>query len=116
MTVLNKLEVCKQTRKIAANSLYNALSSLLNAKQSISEVLLRDVWLTEMRKNKNIFQDGWYDPPPHGIIVLFGDDKNVERVNFKSVRPEKFWPRENIFLDKKNGIAFLYASPVDKKT
>jgi hypothetical protein len=48
--------------------------------------------------------------------VLFGTDQDPQRVNYKSIRPEDKWPREDVFLDIKKGIAYLFASPVDKKT
>lgn len=113
---MDKLEICKQTRKIASDSLYEALKKLLKSKKPISEVMLRDAWLFEMRKNKNVFPDGWYDPPPHGIIVLFAADNNTKRLDFKSARPKEFWPRDDVFLDRKKGIALLYSSPVDKES
>jgi len=113
---MDKLEICKSTRKIAADSLYTVLKKLLASTQLISEVMLRDEWLEEMQKNKTIFTEGWYIPPPHGMIVLFATDKKVERINYKSVRIEEKWPRNDIFLDKKNGLAYFYASPVDKQS
>lgn len=111
-----KLKICKQTRKYAADALYKVLKELLPAAQPISEVLLRDAWLTELRKNNDIFSDGWYTPPPHGIIALFSDDQNVERISYKSARPEKNWPKNDTYLNSKNGIIYLYASPVDKNS
>lgn len=44
---LDKFEICKRTRKIAADSLYNVLKRLLQTKKSISEVVLSDAWLAE---------------------------------------------------------------------
>ncbi len=116
MSKIDKLEICKQTRKIAADSLYKVLEELLASSKPISEVMLRDAWLAEMRKNKNIFPDGWYLPPPHGMIVLFADDKNVERFDYKNARWKASWARDDIFINKHNGIIFCYASPVDKET
>ena len=113
---MDKLEICKQTRKIAADSLYKVLKKLLASDKPISEVTLRDAWLAEMQKNKNIFPEGWYQPPPHGMIVLFSTDKNVERINYKSARPQEKWPRDDILLNPQNGIIYCYASPVDKTT
>lgn len=111
-----KLEICKQTRKYTADTLYKVLKDLLSQNKPISEILLRDTWLAELRKNPNIFPDGWYIPPPHGIIVLFADDQNKERVSYKTARPAENWPKDDIFLNRKNGIIYLYASPVDRKT
>jgi len=116
MTQDQKLEICKRTRILASKTLLTSLKKLLKAKKPISEILLRDTWISELRKNKNIFPDGWYTPPPHGMIILFADDKNVERINYKSARPKEKWPRDDIFLNRENGLIFIYASPVDKET
>jgi hypothetical protein len=109
------LQTCKLTRKIAADSLFSALSYLLK-KKNVSEVDLRDKWLEEMNKNNFIFPEGWYSPPPKGICVLFGTDSDNKRLNYESLRPEEMWPRDDIFLNQKEGIIYVYASPVDKKT
>ncbi len=112
----NKLEICKQTRRLASETLYKILRPLLQSSASVSEQELRDLWLNEVHSNSDIFSDGWYVPPPHGIAILFADDKDVARVNFKSLRPKEIWPRDDIFLNWQNGIAYLYACPVDKST
>ncbi len=113
MNISNKLETCRRVRLVAAESLYNALSQILKQKK-VSETQLRDRWLLEMRKNSQIFPEGWYIPPPNGIAVLFASNKDITRVSPKSLRPKEFWPRNDIYLDKTNGIVLLYASPVDK--
>lgn len=112
---LDKLEICKKTRKIAAESLYNVFSDLLLQKKPISEVRLRDKWLSELRKHREIFPDGWYTPPPHGISVLFATEDNLARTNFQSFRWNEFWPNKKIFLDKEKGLIVLYASMVNRK-
>lgn len=116
MSKIDKFEICKATRKIAADALYKTLKKLRASDKNISEVMLRDEWLAEMRKNRNIFPDGWYLPPPHGMIVLFADEDHVERFNYKNARWESSWARDDIFMDRKTGIIFCYASPVDKKS
>lgn len=112
----NKLAICKKTRKIAAKSLYNTLEKVLTSKKKISEAQFRDLWHLELRKNKTIFPDGWYIPPPHGIGVLFGSEKNTKRLSYKSLRPKEMSPNNDNFLDTQNGIAYLYASPIHRKT
>ncbi|MBI4097526.1 MAG: M24 family metallopeptidase [Candidatus Levybacteria bacterium] len=112
---MNKLEIIKETRKSAADSLFKTLKKVLKTKQPISEVEFRDLWLLEMRKNKSIFPDGWYIPPPHGIIVLFATDENVGRLDFKSLRKEKNYPRKDVFLNRKKGLVFLYAGPINRR-
>jgi len=113
---MNKLDICKQTRKVASESLYKTLEILLNSKKPISESILRDRWLLEMRKYKSISQDGWYIPPPHGMGVLFATEDDIKRLNFTSIRPQEFWPRDDIYLDREKGIMMLYFSPVDIKS
>lgn len=115
MDKVDKLEICKQTRKIAADALYVVLKKLLASDKPVSEVLLRDAWLAEMRKNENIFPDGWYTPPPHGMAVLFATDRDVDRVNFVNLRFEESWARDDVFLDRKSGIIFVYTSPTDRE-
>lgn len=113
---MNKFYIYKQTRKIAADTLYRALDYTLNTRKKISEVAFRDLWLNELRKHKDIFDDGWYLPPTHGIAVLFASTAHPKRADFVNLRPEKFWPRNDIYLDKKTGYTYLYASPTDRKT
>lgn len=112
---MSKLEALKQTRQIAVDGLVVSLVRMLNSGGPISEVSLRDAWLLGMRKSPSIFPDGWYLPPPHGMEMMFGLPDSP-RVRPKSTRPEEFWPRENIFLDKAASIAQVYASPVDRTT
>jgi hypothetical protein len=113
---INNLDACRLTRKIAANSLYETLQKVLGSNNPISELEFRDLWLVNLRKHEEIFPDGWYLPPPYGIGVLFAADKNLERIRFKTLRAEEFWPRKDIFLDRNNGFILLYCSPVDKET
>ena len=114
--ILDKLEVCKETRKLTASSLFKVLKDLLKTRDQISEKYLGDAWYEELTSNKEIFHEGWYVPPPQGIGVLFATEKNPSRLKFKSLRQEEFWPRNDVFLNKQNGIAMVYASPVHKVT
>lgn len=109
-----KLTICKTTRQIAADTLFIALKKLLSSDKQISEVDLRDAWLFELRKHKEIFPEGWYIPPPHGIGVLFDTDKDSRRLNFLTLRDENYWPKETVFLDRLQGMITLYTSPVHK--
>ena len=111
-----KLDICKQTRQIAIDTLEKTLNDVLKKEGKVSEVMFRDMWLDELRKHKTIFPDGWYMPPPHGIIILFANDNNVKRLNFKSARGDEYWPKEDVYLNLTNGLMYCYASSVDKKT
>ncbi len=115
MTSNNKFQVLKRIRKNTVDSLLTTLEKAINMGK-ISELEFKNIWLENLEKNPEIFSKGWYDPPPDGVIVLFGDEKNVDRVSPKSIRPEQFWPKENVYLNKERGLAFLYASPVDRQT
>lgn len=109
----DKLKACKDTRKIAVEALANTLRVLLK-KDVVSEVEFRDCWLKELRKNSEIFPDGWYTPPPNGVITMFATDKDPARILHPNMRLEETWPRDDIFLDKNNGLIALYASPVGR--
>lgn len=115
-TIEAKLAAAKATRKMAADSLHQALSDLLPGSEPISEVRLRDRWLTIMRSSGTIYDDGWYMPPPHGMAVLFSTDEDISRTNFEVLRPEPIWARDDIFLDRGRGIIMVYASPVDRSS
>lgn len=113
---IDKLKIVAKTRAWAAQSFANVLNDLLQSGNQISEVVLRDCWLKKMRENPNIYPEGWYLPPPHGIGVLFGTETNYQRTNYQSLRPKNNWPKDNIFLDKNKGIIYVFFSPVDKST
>lgn len=112
----NKLEVCKSMRTMVADCLYETLDELLKQKEPFSEVQVREKWLKKIREHKNVFPDGWYTPPPHGAVILFGTDEDVKRVSPMSMRPQENWPKENVYFDRMKGIMFAYFSAVDKTT
>jgi len=111
-----RLHICKTTRESASRSLYDVLSNLLSKDEPISEKVLRDKWLEDMRKNKEIYEDGWYNPPEHGMGVIFGADQDSEksRLNHNSLR--NMVPSDNIYLDRDKGIVYVYAGPVDRES
>ncbi len=113
---MNKLDIIKQTRSISSNTLLETLKKLLQSDKKISEAYFRDQWLESLRRHPEIFSDGWYNPPPNGISVLFGTEDNTRRTSFKSLRPQEYWPSDEVFLNKDQGIAMFYASPVDKNS
>lgn len=108
------LAAIKRTKKLAAEMLLAALEELLPGNKPISEVRLRNRWLEKLRSCQQIYPEGWYMPPPHGMAVLFSNDQDVSRTNFDVLRPEPMWPRDDIFLNRDNGIIMVYASPVDR--
>ena len=67
------------------------------------------------RKNKNLFSNGWYIPPPYGVSILFGGAKDLKRISYPNLRLKQYWPNKNIFFDRQ-GFIIIYASPVDRST
>lgn len=117
MTVIkDKLTTIKSTRLYCSQSFSQSLQQLLQEGKPISEKILADTWLKNMRKNKKLFPEGWYFPPPHGISILFAKESDVSRVSPPSLRPQEYWPRDDVFLEIRNGLLLVYFSPVDRKT
>lgn len=87
--IQNKFPILKAIRQKNSQALKEALKKVLNS-EKISELEFKKVWLENLEKNPEIFSKGWYEPPPDGIIVLFGDEQNIDRVSPKSIRPEEF--------------------------
>ena len=61
-----------------------------------------------MKQETNIIADGWYNPPPRGMAVLFGN-----RVSFNTLRDEKNWSNDTI-MNWKEDLLYVYCSPIDK--
>lgn len=112
---MDKLDICKNTKKIASDSLTSVLEEVLSKKRKISELEFRDLWLKKQQKYSDIFPNGWYDPPPYGIEVLFVSKEHPNRADFVNLRPKEHWPKDDVFLDFENGYAYLFSSPVDRK-
>jgi hypothetical protein len=104
---MDRLQIIKNTRQIAISALLNVLKIVLPNTLQISEAQFRNLWLGELRKHQEIFPDGWYIPPPSGIVVLFANEKNLGRANMQSMRPKESWPKEDIFLNNKTDLVHL---------
>jgi hypothetical protein len=113
-----RIKICKRTREYSQKSFFNILQKILDNNLNPSETEIRDMWIFELRKNDAVLKDGWYLPPPHGIGILIGTDNDGQnsRLNYKSLRPQEIWPRNDIKLNRENGIIYAYSSPIDKKT
>ncbi|NTU73206.1 hypothetical protein HGB07_03485, partial [Candidatus Roizmanbacteria bacterium] len=111
-----RLETIKQLRIYVASTLAQVLTFYLRSSHPVSETQFRDGWLKELRKNKDIYTDGWYIPPPHGMILIFDTDDNGSRVGASSFRPPDLWPKGNIYLDKQKGLIYAYFSAVHRES
>lgn len=114
LSISEKFSILKSLRQKNAQALKDTLQQALKS-EKISELKFKNIWLENLEQNPEIYSKGWYDPPPDGITVLFAGEQNLSRVSPKSIRPEEFWPKEDIYLNTE-GLAFFYASPVDKQT
>lgn len=92
------------------------LAELLPNMGNLSEMALVENWHQSLKSEPDLFADGWYMPPPHGIISIFGKSEDrYSRVSIPSFRTQMAWPQSDVFFDPKD-ILVAYASPVQKKT
>ena len=79
-----------------------------------SEAQVRDAILSEMAKYTELYPNGWYDPPPGGVAVLFADTP-FERLQFDSLRDPKFFPSTTSVFGRES-VGMFYLSPIDRAT
>jgi hypothetical protein len=106
----------ERTRAMAARTLADTLQKLSGRPEAFSEVQLRDAWLELMRAEGTVHDEGWYTPPPHGMIVLFATGAEPGRLQHPSYRARDTWPRDDSIFDREDGLIYAYASPVDRAT
>lgn len=105
-----RLSACEKIRNISSHTCLITLQHSLKNLRKVSELNFRNRWLKELEKEYfNGFVGCWYDPPPGGIGVLFGGYKNINRINYPTLRNKDFWPKLKIFFDKQ-GYGYLFAS------
>lgn len=81
-----------------------------------SEQDLVQRWLSALQEGGVFYEDGWYAPPPHGVISLFGKpEDSYRRICIPSFRPETAWPLAERLYESEDVMA-LYASPVHRMT
>lgn len=110
MDVTSRLEKTKDVREKAASSCLKVLTKILKSDEKISEVKFKNLWLKELSKYNDIEKGGWYDPPPGGIGSIFTYEGNYKRLNYPTLRPEKYWQQDNVYFDSL-GLGYLFASP-----
>ncbi|MEX0616608.1 MAG: M24 family metallopeptidase [Candidatus Woykebacteria bacterium] len=110
-TVQERVDICVKTKKLSAGLIRNVLSENLE----ISEAKFRDLLHEEMKKEPEIYEGGWYEPPPFGIGVLFSKTDDFARLQYDTLREGKFWPGENHVL-KNGSVGLIYLSPVNRET
>lgn len=110
--VLNGIKKLREQTAIALADVLTPPSS----SKIITEKSLATAWHQKLQGNSHLYDGGWYDPPPHGIICKFGKQKNnYSSLETESFRPSETWPSDNIVLEPED-ICLLYASPVERQT
>ncbi|MCI8961765.1 MAG: hypothetical protein HFJ18_02445 [Clostridia bacterium] len=106
-TIDNNSFIFNIARKKAFNTLNNTLVYLYG-KNNISEKEFKDIWQNNLNKETDIIADGWYNPPPKGMSILFGD-----RASFDSLRNRHNWASDTI-INWNSDLLYAYCSPIDK--
>ena len=101
------LAACRDARRSALDVLERELAQIAGS----SEASFRDRLWNSLDTQSGLHAEGWYDPPPHGIGVLFAAPPDYSRLSFDSLRRENYWPKfERAFSEE--SVCIFYVSPV----
>jgi hypothetical protein len=103
----------REMRRSAARALATVLAELKDTHPS--EVALRDAWHERLVENPVTCPEGWYIPPPHGIVLAVGNPPLFNRVNTPTFRPEPTWPSPHHRLNRES-LLFVYSSRIHQVT
>lgn len=104
---MKEITLFNNARQKAFKSLNITIKELYD-KENISEIDFKNKWQNNLEKEKDIIVDGWYNPPPKGMAVLFGS-----RVSFDTLRNKKNWASHTI-INWNEDLLYAYCSPVDQ--
>lgn len=76
-----------------------------------TEVELRDDFHRRLSEIPGVTTEGWYTPPPHGIIMVIANPPDFARLEQTSYRPETAWPSVDERFDDES-ILYGYGSRV----
>jgi hypothetical protein len=76
-----------------------------------SEVQLRDAFHANLGRASGVTTEGWYTPPPLGVIMAIGNAPSYERIGRQSYRPEATWPSNEHRLEAES-VVYAYSSRV----
>ncbi|MBI2798649.1 hypothetical protein HYX70_05190 [Candidatus Saccharibacteria bacterium] len=108
---MNAIQSCLELRKQASSIVADALSRA----EGKSESRAAKGIISGLDKIKSASK-GWYDPPPNGVVVLFGNPgEKYERTRFDSLRPEKYWPSPKYNFEKET-VGLFHVSPFWQRT
>lgn len=109
---IERIEAIRQTRRVAAASLVRALASF---ETRPSELAVCQKWQELIRLCPDIEANGWYQPPPGGVIALIGQPDGFTRISYDSLRNSRHWPSDDIYLFD-DSILYSYCSPIHRPT
>src|SRR3989344_1714664 len=104
------LAAIERTRKKASSIMAAVVANIAGQ----SESAVRDAMSTAVKSDHNMFAAGWYDPPPGGFAVLFGETP-VDRLKYDTLRDPKFFPRDDIYFTDET-VAQLHLCPIDRES
>ena len=107
---VDKVAIIQATRKKTADIISQVLQSL----EGESELSIRDKILSKLFESSELYPQGWYDPPPGGTSILFGE-RPFDRLKYESIRDQNFWPSESFRLAEET-VGLIYVSSNDKTT
>lgn len=80
-----------------------------------SEIDFRNEFLEIIKLDApELYEAGWYSPPPGGVSVIYGDNDNLSRISFETLRKEPYWPKPHTSQWCDNFLYFYCSSvPID---
>ncbi|MGH3428009.1 MAG: M24 family metallopeptidase [Mycobacteriales bacterium] len=103
----------RSMRRYAAQALADVLRETRDGFPS--ETRLRDMWHERLTEDLTSCSEGWYLPPPHGIVLVIGDSPLFGRLDVPTFRPENAWPSPQHRL-RKDSLLSVYSSRVHRGT
>ncbi|MBV9349278.1 MAG: M24 family metallopeptidase [Patescibacteria group bacterium] len=111
MTKEERVDICARVRQKASEAVTKILTKSHNPNEAH---VAAELW-KEVGKNAELYERGWYDPPPGGAAALFAPHDSLGRLLFDSLRKKEFWPSAEHTLNS-DAVGFVYLSPVHKET
>jgi hypothetical protein len=108
------VEATNPGRRIAYET-FRATLAEHYGQSNVTESAFRDSWLTRLRSVDELTSNGWYEPPPLGMAVLFADEDDVSRISYESLRLPEFAPGSRV-MSWRRGMMYAYCSPVHRPT
>lgn len=104
------IEAVVSARALTTNILAEALRGI----NGQSEGEIRDRILHLLASHKELYPQGWYDPPLGGTGILFAE-KPYERLKFETLRDPTYCPSADVRFTPES-VGMVYASSVDRAT